>query len=206
MIVTPPALPPWEDITKDDRNGRYHEDPDDSDGMVYVQHASSSTNVPFDTLDEDDLDNDDDNGRNPPQQTYENYDPKYNVYDGEPKPKPGSEPGKSSKGNNGGVVFKAAAPGTILVIGIIAGALIAIILIVVIVLKMRTRSEGHYKVEETRTYQFATTSTTAGGGVGSLNIHQKVFLTYYMNSIMINKIYSLFVGNLNQRLISKIFQ
>ena len=199
-------MPPWEDITKDDRNGRYHEGPDDSDGMVYVQHASSSTNVPFDTLDEDDLDNDDDNGRNPPQQTYENYDPKYNVYDGEPKPKPGSEPGKSSKGNNGGVVFKAAAPGTILVIGIIAGALIAIILIVVIVLKMRTRSEGHYKVEETRTYQFATTSTTAGGGVGSLNIHQKVFLTYYMNSIMINKIYSLFVGNLNQRLISKIFQ
>ena len=84
------------------------------------------------------------------------------------------------------ILFKAAAPGTILVIGIIAGALIAIILIVVIVLKMRTRSEGHYKVEETRTYQFATTSTTAGGGVGSLNIHQKVFLTYYMNSIMIN--------------------
>ena len=198
MIVTPPALPPWEDITKDDRNGRYHEDPDNSDGMVYVQHASSSTNVPYDTLDEDDLDNDDDNGRNPPQQTYENYDPKYNVYDGEPKPKPGSEPGKSSKGNNGGVVFKAAAPGTILVIGIIAGALIAIILIVVIVLKMRTRSEGHYKVEETRTYQFATTSTNAGGGVGSLNIHQKVFLAYYINRIIMNKIflYSLPVGNL----------
>ena len=172
-IVTTPVLPPWEDITKDDRHGRYHEDPDDSDGMVYVQHPSSSTQVPFGTLDEDDIDNDD-SDRNPPQQTYENYDPKYNVYDGEPKPKPGSEPGKNSKGKGGGVVFKAAAPGTILVIGIIAGALIAIILIVIIVLKMRTRSEGHYKVEETRTYQFATTSTTAGGGVGSLNIHQKV--------------------------------
>ena len=142
--------------------------------MVYVQHAPSSTKTPYGNLDEDDFNNVDDNERNPPQQTYENYDPKYNVYDGEPKPKPGSEPGKTSKGNGGGVVFKAAAPGTILVIGIIAGALIAIILIVVIVLKMRTRSEGHYKVEETRTYQFATTSTTAGGGVGSLTIHPKV--------------------------------
>ena len=143
--------------------------------MVYVQHSPSTTKIPSGFQDENDIHNLDDNERNnPPQQTYENYDPKYNVYDGEPKPKPGSEPGKTSKGNSGGVVFKAAAPGTILVIGIIAGALIAIILIVVIVLKMRTRSEGHYKVEETRTYQFATTSTTAGGGVGSLTIHPKV--------------------------------
>ena len=113
---------------------------------------------------------DDSDGK--PQQTYENYDQKYNVYNSEPQPKPGSESGGNSRGGNGTVAFKAAAPGTILVIGIIAGALIAIVLIVIIVLKMRTRSEGHYKVDETRTYQFATTSTTAGGGVNLT--HHKV--------------------------------
>ena len=51
----------------------------------------------------------------------------------------------------------AATPGTMLVIGIIAGAIIAVILIVIIVLKMRTRVEGNFKVDEsntTRTYQF----------------------------------------------------
>ena len=49
----------------------------------------------------------------------------------------------------------AATPGTVLVIGIIAGAIIAVILIVIIVLKARTRVEGNFKVEESvRTYQF----------------------------------------------------
>ena len=171
MIVTPSDFPPWEEISKDNMDGRYRVDSDDSDGMVYVQHSSSSTEVPSRSSDLDDIRNNDIE-KNPPQQTYENYNTKYNVYDGEPKPKPGSETKGNSKGGSGGVVFKAAAPGTILVIGIIAGALIAVILIVIIVLKMRTRSEGHYKVEETRTYQFATNSTTAGGG--TVNMHQKV--------------------------------
>ena len=166
MVVTPAALPPWNDITED-----VMVDPDDSEETVYVQHASSSTQKPsrssnFNSVNNFNVE------RNPPQQTYENFDTKYNVYNSEPQPKPGSEYENNSKSGKGGVVFKAAAPGTILVIGIIAGALIAIILIVIIVLKMRTRSEGHYKVEETRTYQFATTSTTAG--VGNVNVHQKV--------------------------------
>ena len=63
----------------------------------------------------------------------------------------------------------AATPGTVLVIGIIAGAIIAVILIVIIVLKMRTRVEGNFKVEEstnvvnrTRTYQFQQNQNSSG--------------------------------------------
>jgi len=160
-------LAPWNEITEEDRMGL-----DDGEEPVYVQRASSSTEAPSRSSNLNIIKNMDID-KNQPQQTYENYDPKYNVYNSEPQPKPGSDPGRNSKGGKGGVVFKAAAPGTILVIGIIAGALIAIILIVVIVLKMRTRSEGHYKVEETRTYQFSAPPATAG--VGSLNIQPKVF-------------------------------
>ena len=151
---------------------------DDGEEPVYVHRASSSTETPSRSSNLNIIKNMDID-KNQPQQTYENYDPKYNVYNSEPQPKPGSDPGRNSKGGKGGVVFKAAAPGTILVIGIIAGALIAIILIVVIVLKMRTRSEGHYKVEETRTYQFSAPPTTAG--VGSLNIQPKVFYFLFSN-------------------------
>lgn len=89
-----------------------------------------------------------------PQVIYENYDTKYNVYDSEPEPKTPPEGGGAGGGYR---VTEAAAPGTVLVIGIIAGALIAVILIVMIVLKMRTRVEGAYKVDESRTYQFAAT-------------------------------------------------
>ena len=45
-------------------------------------------------------------------------------------------------------------------IGIIAGAIIAIILIVIIVLKMRTRAEGAYKVEEARYLRQLSISST----------------------------------------------
>ena len=74
--------------------------------------------------------------RNPgkPQQTYENYDTKYNVYDSEPEPKPDNGGNGGSGGGGRNYRFSSAsAQGTILVIGIIAGALIAIVLIVVIV-------------------------------------------------------------------------
>ncbi len=100
-----------------------------------------------------------------PQIVYENYDTKYNVYDKEPEPKPPTT-GKGSPNGSGGfhVATEAAAPGTVLVIGIIAGAIIAVILIVIIVLKMRTRAENAYKVEEARTYTFAGNGSTAVGG------------------------------------------
>jgi hypothetical protein len=79
---------------------------------------------------------------------YENYDTKYNVYDKEPEPKPPTS-GKGGTTSGGGfhITTEAATPGTVLVIGIIGGAIIAVILIVIIVLKMRTRSEGGYKVK-----------------------------------------------------------
>nr|CAD7261985.1 unnamed protein product [Timema shepardi] len=46
-----------------------------------------------------------------------------------------------------------AAENTALIIGIIAGALIAIILIILIILKFKNRSEGSYKVDESKNYQ-----------------------------------------------------
>ena len=65
---------------------------------------------------------------------YENYDTKYNVYDNEPDPKDEFEediPG----GRN--IAQASLAPTTILVIGIIGVAIVAIILISCIVLKTR---------------------------------------------------------------------
>uniref|UniRef100_T1J5X7 Uncharacterized protein n=1 Tax=Strigamia maritima TaxID=126957 RepID=T1J5X7_STRMM len=53
------------------------------------------------------------------------------------------------------------AESTALVIGIIAGILIAIVLIILLVYKCRSRSEGSYKIDESKNYQFA-----ASGGVG----------------------------------------
>ena len=71
-------------------------------------------------------------------------------------------------------------PGTVLVIGIIAGAIIAVILIVIIVLKMRTRVEGNFKVEESTrtTYQFQQNSHNLSqqghNNSGTLNSTQAV--------------------------------
>ena len=109
---------------------------DDYDHQIIVHHAPP-TLEPFPTV-----------ITHKPQVVYENYDTKYNVYDSEPEPKNIPE----NSDNGGFRVTEAASPGTLLVIGIIAGALIAVILIVIIVLKMRTRVET-FK-EETRTYQF----------------------------------------------------
>ena len=96
---------------------------------------------------------------NRPQVIYENFDTKYNVYDSEPEPK---APEEGGTGNH--PITKAGQPVMVLVIGICAGALIAMVLIVIIVFKFRTRVENNYKVEETsRTYQFA-----ASGGPGAL--------------------------------------
>ncbi len=126
-------MPPWSEDYDDDNNHQ-----------VIVHHAPP-TLEPFPTV-----------ATHRPQVIYENYDTKYNVYNSEPQPKnPEDEAG--SVGVGGGFRINVAAnSGTFLVIGIIAGALIAVILIVIIVLKMRTRVEGNFKVEETsRTYQFA---------------------------------------------------
>lgn len=108
---------------------------EDLDHQIIVHHAPP-TLEPFPTV-----------ITHKPQIVYENYDTKYNVYDSEPEPKNIPE----NSDNGGFRVTEAANPGTLLVIGIIAGALIAVILIVIIVLKMRTRVEIK---EETRTYQF----------------------------------------------------
>ena len=107
---------------------------EDLDHQIIVHHAPP-TKEPYPTV-----------ITHKPQIVYENYDTKYNVYDSEPEPKNVPE-----NSDNGFRVTEAASPGTLLVIGIIAGALIAVILIVIIVLKMRTRVEIK---EETRTYQF----------------------------------------------------
>ena len=46
-----------------------------------------------------------------------------------------------------------AAENTALIIGIIAGALIAIILIILIILKFKSRSDGSYKVDQSKNFQ-----------------------------------------------------
>ncbi len=99
---------------------------------------------------------------------YENYDTKYNIYDKEPEPKPPSPGGKGSSGGAGGfhIATDAAAPGTFLVIGIIAGAIIAIVLIVIIVFKMRTRGDSSYKVDDSRTYTFVGSAAVHGEDTG----------------------------------------
>ena len=130
--TTPGDTPYWEDY----------------DNHQIIVHHAPPTQEPYPTV-----------GTNRPQVIYENYDTKYNVYDSEPEPK---APSDGADGGAGHTVTKATAPVTVLVIGICAGALIAVILIVIIVLKMRTRVENNYKVDETaRTYQFA-----ASGGPG----------------------------------------
>ncbi|KFM77826.1 Neurexin-3-beta, partial [Stegodyphus mimosarum] len=49
---------------------------------------------------------------------------------------------------------RSSADNTALVIGVIAGVLIAIVLIALIVYKLRNRTEGSYKVDESKNYQF----------------------------------------------------
>ena len=71
-----------------------------------------------------------------------NFDTKYNVYDSEPEPK---APEEGGTGNH--PITKAGQPVMVLVVGICAGALIAMVLIVIIVFKFRTRVENNYKVE-----------------------------------------------------------
>ena len=137
---------------------------EDYDNHQIIVHHAPPTQEPFPTV-----------GTNRPQVIYENYDTKYNVYDSEPEPK---APVDGDDGGAGQRVTEAVAPVTVLVIGIIAGSLIGMVLIVIIVLKMRTREENNYKVDETaRTYQFAATggpglsagtpasASVAGGGL-----------------------------------------
>lgn len=49
---------------------------------------------------------------------------------------------------------RSSADNTALVIGVIAGILIAIVLVALIVYKLRNRTEGSYKVDESKNYQF----------------------------------------------------
>ena len=59
-----------------------------------------------------------------------------------------------------------AAEKTALIIGIIAGAMIAIILIILIILKFKGRSDGSYKIDETKTFQQTQGPNTALLGAG----------------------------------------
>ncbi|XP_021923608.1 neurexin-3 isoform X5 [Zootermopsis nevadensis] len=60
-----------------------------------------------------------------------------------------------------------AAENTALIIGIIAGAMIAIILIILIILKFKNRSDGSYKVDESKNYQQSQGPNTALLGAGN---------------------------------------
>nr|CAD7588019.1 unnamed protein product [Timema genevievae] len=67
-----------------------------------------------------------------------------------PQPIPSRPPTRAKPRDR---ISSEAAENTALIIGIIAGALIAIILIILIILKFKNRSEGSYKVDESKNYQ-----------------------------------------------------
>ena len=93
--------------------------------------------------------------------SYENYDPKYNIYENpeeEAAVDGGVDDVAGGVGSGGSPTgrVKYARPnvsGTLLVIGIICVVIIAIILIIVIVLKMRTTEEASLKVTESKSFQ-----------------------------------------------------
>ncbi|XP_068083571.1 neurexin 1 [Anabrus simplex] len=71
-----------------------------------------------------------------------------------PPPPPPVQTVRPPRRNNTRVrISSEAAENTALVIGIIAGAMIAIILLILIILKFKNRSEGSYKVDESKNYQ-----------------------------------------------------
>ena len=61
-----------------------------------------------------------------------------------------------------------AAENTALIIGIIAGAMIAIVLIILIILKFKNRSDGSYKVDESKNYPHSHGPTAALLGSGNI--------------------------------------
>ncbi|KAG8179390.1 hypothetical protein JTE90_003646 [Oedothorax gibbosus] len=75
-------------------------------------------------------------------------------------PIPGLSPGSNERPTQR--TRSSAADSTALVIGVIAGALIAVVLVALVVYKLRNRTEGSYKVDESKNYQF-------GAGVAALN-------------------------------------
>ena len=83
-------------------------------------------------------------------ESYQNYDTKYNVYDDDFDLRPEAQPDDDKV-----VLTKANSRGPLLLIGIISGAIIAIVLIIIIVLKMRTRGDPRYKMEEARAFEAA---------------------------------------------------
>jgi hypothetical protein len=115
--------------------------------------------------------------------SYENYDPKYNIYE---NPEETGGPSEAAEGGSDGAGaagagtggsttgrVKYARPnvsGTLLVIGIICVVIIAIILIIVIVLKMRTTEEASLKVTESKSFQAegeAVAASMAAGAAGT---------------------------------------
>jgi hypothetical protein len=67
-------------------------------------------------------------------------------------PVPLPTPRKPKKPTNRDRISSEAAENTALIIGIIAGAMIAIVLIILIILKFKNRSDGSYKVDESKNY------------------------------------------------------
>ncbi|XP_046401405.1 neurexin-1 isoform X2 [Ischnura elegans] len=69
----------------------------------------------------------------------------------------------------GNRISSEAAENTALIIGIIAGAMIAIILIILVILKFKNRTDGSYKVDDGKVYStgYVATAATGGGGGGS---------------------------------------
>ncbi|XP_021923606.1 neurexin-3 isoform X3 [Zootermopsis nevadensis] len=69
------------------------------------------------------------------------------------------------------LITSEAAEKTALIIGIIAGAMIAIILIILIILKFKSRSDSSYKVDESKNYQKSQGPNAALLGVGYRQQH-----------------------------------
>ena len=96
--------------------------------------------------------------RTPSGKSYENYDPKYNVYEPDPADYEESET-PTARVNN----YPSSTSSTLLVCGIILVVIIAIILIIIIVLKMRTKDDVRYKVEESKSFQTEEPASVTNG-------------------------------------------
>ncbi|XP_046998627.1 neurexin-1 isoform X1 [Schistocerca americana] len=80
-----------------------------------------------------------------------------------PIPSPRPPPGRNKTRVR---ISSEAAENTALVIGIIAGAMIAIILLILIILKFKNRADGSYKVDESKNYR---AQPVQGGGSGGVS-------------------------------------
>jgi len=96
--------------------------------------------------------------RSPSGKSYENYDPKYNIYE---NPEDYEEEGAPTLRVNPPAVNNSS---TLLIIGIILVVILAIILLIIIVIKIRAKDSAVLKVEESKSFSAETEAIAPSSG------------------------------------------